>query len=93
MGTVRINDKYFIEVESKVLTLRKLIGTNKANKPKYDIIGYYSNWEMIFDRLYKILVAESITGKIELKQLKEIIENARNEMKEIAKEYDNLKVG
>jgi GH18 family chitinase len=93
MGTVKINEKYFIEVESKVLTLRKLICTTKSDKPKYDIIGYYSNWEMVFDRLYKIFVAESISGKIELKQLKEIIENARKEIKEIAKGYDNLKAG
>ena len=93
MGTVKINDKYFVEVEPKVLTLKKLIGTTKEKKPKYDVIGYYSNWEMVFDRLYKIFVAESIPGKIEIKQLKEIIENARNEIKEITKEYDNLKIG
>lgn len=93
MGMIKINDRYYVDVETKVLTLKRLVGVTKGNKLKYEIIGYYSSWEMVFDRLYRIFIAERIPGKIKLTQFKEIIENARSEIKEIAKKCTDLKVG
>lgn len=91
MNAVKINEKYYVSVDNKDLTLQKRNGSRKDGSPKYDTIGYYSNWESVFDKLFKIFIAEKVNGVIELKQLKKIIEDSRNEIKGLLKSYDNLK--
>ena len=52
---VKINDSYYVQVEDKNLTLQRIIGIDKrTGKPKYSIIGYFSNWPVLFDKLLKL---------------------------------------
>ena len=52
---VKINDSYYVQVEDSNLTLQRINGIDKrTGKPKYSIIGYISNWPVLFDKLLKL---------------------------------------
>ena len=81
---VKINDTYSVQVEDKNLTLQKVAGIDKrTDKPKYNPVGYYSNWPDLFNALIKIFVSEkaNLEEVISLSELKGIYEEVRNEIK------------
>ena len=61
---VKINDTYYVQVEDKNLTLQRINGIDKrTGKPKYSIIGYFSNWPALFEKLKNLLVVKSQPGR------------------------------
>lgn len=83
---VKINDTYYVQVEDKNLMLQRINGIDKrTGKPKYSIIGYFSNWPALFEKLKNLLVVEKVNleEEISLSQLKEIFNDVRREIKEL----------
>jgi hypothetical protein len=92
---VKINDSYYVQVEDKNLTLQRINGIDKrTGKPKYSIIGYFSNWPVLFDKLLKLLVADKVNmeNTILLSQLKEIYEDVRKEIKALVTDQFQIMV-
>ena len=76
MKTVRINEKYYIEVESLNLILRRVGIKNDVT------LGYYAKWEHMFDRILDILAMDQMPKNeiINIQELKEIYISVKKEI-------------
>jgi len=94
MGAVILTDDYRVNVEDKQFTLQKKgISKNKTTKEEtvvWTAEGYFGNWDNLFEKLLKLFVAEKVdsAGLVTLKEFKEILKEARDEIKNIGKQLN-----
>ena len=75
MKTVRINEKYYIEVESLNLILKRVGVKNDVT------LGYYAKWEHVFDRILDILAMDQMPDEIiNVQDLKEVYITVKKEI-------------
>ena len=95
MGLVKINDKYFVDVDEKVLTLQRNPQIGKNGRTRFDIVGYFHNWDLIFDKLVNIFIADEIEAAkiVTLTELKQIFIVTRIEVRELLRDYTKTEYG
>jgi len=81
---VRVNDKCFIDVTNKNYTLVNITKNKKTGKKEKEILGYFGSLECLFDALLKQFILDKMPKDkiIELKEFKDIIVSAKQEVRE-----------
>lgn len=78
-----------MDVDEKCLTLQRNPTEDKQGRIRYETIGYFNNWEQVFDRLLKILISQKIEQAkvVTLTELKQIFIVAKNEVRDLLRDY------
>ena len=90
---IKIDDKHYVQVEYKCLTLKRVTGTDKKTlKLTYESIGNYKSWEYLFDKLLKIYIADVVNSQTEtsLKELKQIFIVSKNQIRDLIRQFDSI---
>ena len=95
MGLVQINNRYFVDCDEKVLTLQRNPQIGKNGRTRYDIVGYYHSWDLIFDKLVNIFVSDKIEEAkiVTLNELKQIFIVTRIEVRDLLRDYIKTEYG
>ena len=89
---IRINDKYYIDADSKNYTLKEKTTVTSKDGTESEVfkeLGYYTTIESLFNGLLKTelreFISESDSANIEalLKKLKELEKFIKDKMKEV----------
>jgi hypothetical protein len=83
---VIIDDKYFIDIESRQLILKfRYVGTKKDGT-KFDAVrtyGYFANLGQLLCKLMKLIVRDKTVGEVSLEEFREILEDSSSYIKNV----------